>query len=367
MSELGSGIRGSEAVGGVTTGANVGAGVGLIFRDKTGNFINFKSLVAGANITINNNADSVEIVAVSGEVFTWSADHDANVFSLLNAFSVRQSGVDPAKAGFIRIRNGQSINWRNNVPANQDLILSVNSSNELVITGGFSRFNCSVEIIRVPDIEEVNLPILANNGFIRMTNASAGITFSDFDGLGGTFGIRANTANELIAQAKMLMTTIATKAGLNVGALAGDPSALVDGDYWYNSSTNKQRTRQNGVSEDVVGGAGGLSVADIAARESTSQNTTTTLTPAVGEQFVFNQFGESLPAIINTVEWSANAGANFFDPSARIVNLSQMGTTTGTVLDSPIDTHLNNGSRLRWTNPATVGTYIIARIGTIFS
>ena len=113
--------------------------------------------------------------------------------------------------------------------------------------------------------------------------------------------------------------------------------------------------------------AGGLSVSNIAERESTCENITTTLTPSAGQQFVFNQFGESLPLDISIVEWSSDAGSNFFDPGAVMKNNSQMSTTTGTVLDTPIDVHLGSGSRLRWTNPATVGTYIVARIGTIFS
>jgi len=78
MSEIGGqGIKGSEGAGGggeANTGNNVGVGVGLIFRDKTGVILNFKSLIAGANITINNNVDDIEIIGVapSGEVNTSS-------------------------------------------------------------------------------------------------------------------------------------------------------------------------------------------------------------------------------------------------------------------------------------------------------
>jgi len=44
----------------------------------------------------------------------------------------------------------------------------------------------------------------------------------------------------------------ATLAGLNVGAQAGDPSTLVNGDYWYNSTSNKLRSRENAASVDVI-------------------------------------------------------------------------------------------------------------------
>jgi hypothetical protein len=43
------------------TGANVGAGAGQIFRDKTGLTLNFKTIAAGPHMTITNNANDVTI------------------------------------------------------------------------------------------------------------------------------------------------------------------------------------------------------------------------------------------------------------------------------------------------------------------
>jgi len=45
----------------LSTGANVGTGTGQVFRDKTANTINFKTLTPGAGITITNNADDIVI------------------------------------------------------------------------------------------------------------------------------------------------------------------------------------------------------------------------------------------------------------------------------------------------------------------
>lgn len=47
-----------------------------------------------------------------------------------------------------------------------------------------------------------------------------------------------------------------TNAGVNIGLAVGDPSATNNGDLWYNSTTNKFRTKENGVNVDVVGGVG---------------------------------------------------------------------------------------------------------------
>ncbi len=113
---------------------------------------------------------------------------------------------------------------------------------------------------------------------------------------------------------------------------------------------------------------------DLATRTSSSENTTVTITPAVGENFEFTSFVESMPVFqIITVEWSANGGTNFFDPNAAYTfspDPSQVGVRIGAtppqgVDNTPIMIHLNNGSRFRYTTPATIGTYIISNIGLI--
>jgi len=54
----------------------------------------------------------------------------------------------------------------------------------------------------------------------------------------------------------------ATVAGINVGALSGDPSSPVNADIWYDSTANKFRARENGTSKDLIGGAGSNEFAD---------------------------------------------------------------------------------------------------------
>lgn len=55
-----------QAAGETNLGANVGAGTGLVFRDKTGVTLNFKTLIAGTGITIVNGADDITISAAAG-------------------------------------------------------------------------------------------------------------------------------------------------------------------------------------------------------------------------------------------------------------------------------------------------------------
>jgi hypothetical protein len=69
-------LDGSGVVG-TTTGANVGTGTGLVFRDKIGANINLKSIKQGSGITVTNNADDVTIassVALDYKVKNTAAD-----------------------------------------------------------------------------------------------------------------------------------------------------------------------------------------------------------------------------------------------------------------------------------------------------
>jgi hypothetical protein len=52
--------------GGVTNGANVGIGLGQVFKNLVGTILNFKTIKAGANITITNGLDEVTIDASGG-------------------------------------------------------------------------------------------------------------------------------------------------------------------------------------------------------------------------------------------------------------------------------------------------------------
>ena len=92
--------------GEANTGANVGAGTGLVFRDKTGVTLNFKSLIGGTNVTVTNNADDITIDAsgaaspltTKGDLFGYDVA-DARIpvgtdGQFLSANSVQALGVE---------------------------------------------------------------------------------------------------------------------------------------------------------------------------------------------------------------------------------------------------------------------------------
>jgi len=74
--------------GEVNLGANVGSGVGLLFRDKTGVTLNIKRLIQGAGITLTNGADDVTIAAAAGAVL-WEVlgDYEAGIAEASHVFS----------------------------------------------------------------------------------------------------------------------------------------------------------------------------------------------------------------------------------------------------------------------------------------
>lgn len=58
-------------------------------------------------------------------------------------------------------------------------------------------------------------------------------------------------AQSFAAGAKKTFSHSATTAGVNIAPVAGDPSSPADGDVWYNSTLNKLRKRENGVTTDL--------------------------------------------------------------------------------------------------------------------
>jgi hypothetical protein len=76
----------------------------------------------------------------------------------------------------------------------------------------------------------------------------------------------------------------ATSAGINVGQFAGDPSTLINGDIWYNSSSNQTKFYINGsiaVGLFISGGVLDLSVVNIKTDTSTGTQIATATTQKI--------------------------------------------------------------------------------------
>ena len=66
-----------------------------------------------------------------------------------------------------------------------------------------------------------------------------------------------NVANSWSAGVKQTFAPNGTTAGINVGSVAGDPSAPANGDLWYDSTANELTARINGANVALGSGGGG--------------------------------------------------------------------------------------------------------------
>jgi gas vesicle protein len=150
------------------TGANVGVGTGLIFRDKTGNTLNFKSLIQGSHVVITNNANDITLATdatnlntvntivardasgnFSAGIITASLNGNATTATTATNFSGSLSGdvTGTQSATVVSFVGGQSAA---NVAAATVLAnnaTSANTANQIVkrsATGGFSAGAISV-------------------------------------------------------------------------------------------------------------------------------------------------------------------------------------------------------------------------------
>lgn len=144
-----------------------------------------------------------------------------------------------------------------------------------------------------------------------------------------------------------------------------EPGGWLDGDLWSDTTANLLKLNVSGTAEEI----GGLDIANIAVRHSISESITTTIAPASGEHHTFTVWGESMPSNIITMDISANRTNNvtvlirlqqnnsiLYDPAAGETFNGQM-----------LPIRINDASDWDFTTPATVGTYIVQRIGDILS
>ena len=93
-----------------------------------------------------------------------------------------------------------------------------------------------------------NVQSLAANRTVTFPNSS--LTIAGID-----------VANAWADGVKQTFNPDATNAGINVGSVAGDPSAPANGDLWYDSTANELTARINGANVALgSGGGGGITV-----------------------------------------------------------------------------------------------------------
>jgi hypothetical protein len=133
----------------VTTGSNVGTGTGLVFRNKTGATLNFRSLLAGAHVTITNNADDITFITDATSANTpntivardGSGNFSANTITanLLGAASLNVLKAGDAMTGALQLPAGTTLAPSLNFTGSPTTGLSASSDNLSFSTGTLER------------------------------------------------------------------------------------------------------------------------------------------------------------------------------------------------------------------------------------
>jgi len=149
-------------------------------------------------LRVNAGATALEYATIAGEVFTWTANHDAASFALLNAGFVESNATNPATAGVIRLGNAtDAVAWRNAANSNNiDIIVSAGDTFLFRINGSTQLSQSSTTL----DIQNNNLVV--GSGIIQFRTANASIQENATNGLeidvatGESIFLRANNVVE---------------------------------------------------------------------------------------------------------------------------------------------------------------------------
>jgi hypothetical protein len=169
----------------------------------------------------------------------------------------------------------------------------------------------------------------------------------------GTFAsLTVNGAATWLDNVRITFNPGATVAGINVGAVASDPSTLVNGDLWYESTTNALKARVNGATVSV--GSGNALTAN-----PLSQFAATTSAQFAG--VISNETGTGL-VVLNDSPTLVTPNLGF--PS-YLLGTNITGTATGLTAGSSnaLKTATSSVSVLAATSP-TVGQALIATSST---
>lgn len=126
-----------------------------------------------------------------------------------------------------------------------------------------------------------------------------------------------------------------TNAGLNVGALAGDPSTPSNGDLWYDSTANELTARINGANVALgSGGGGGITIGTTTITSGTNTRVLFDNAGVVG-QYAITGTGNVAMSTSPTFTGTLTAGLGAFAGAAR-----SSGTAAYFTVTAPADTGL---------------------------
>lgn len=125
------------------------------------------------------------------------------------------------------------------------------NNNTLLLRNPGNTFSYTIATSAITAARTLTLPLLTANDTVAVLVLAQ--TFTNKTLSTGTV-FSANPS--ISAGIKFTFAPNATNAGVNVGSFAGDPSTLVNADFWYSTTVNGFRGRVNGVTYTIPGNTG---------------------------------------------------------------------------------------------------------------
>jgi hypothetical protein len=185
-------------------GANVGAGTGLIFRDKTGVTLNFKSLIASNHIVITNNTSDITLAtdAINTNSVNTIVARDASGNFSAGTITASLTGA----ASLNVLKAGDTMTGALQLPAGTAAAPSLKFTGST--TTGISAAVANTLSFDTNATERMNI------------SATGGVTINGLN----TVGVVHNSAAGLLSTSLIINADIAAAAAIANTKLAGNPS-----------------------------------------------------------------------------------------------------------------------------------------------
>jgi len=241
-------VQSNPGGGEANTSSNSGTGEGLALA-KVGVDLPFKSLIGDTEIVLTGNANDVTFslaadIARLGTAQTWTAKQTFGPDATNPGINFGGVTANPSAAA------GGDVWFRSDL----NLFLGFDSTTRIFLFNSSSTDVSNKRYTsnnRFNDDQLIILNPLSTNRYTHQAGAIVANRVVNYPVLGGddTF-VFTGFSNVWGDGVKQTFNPDATNAGINVGAVASDPTALANADIW--SSSNLFRGRTGGVTRDFV-------------------------------------------------------------------------------------------------------------------
>ena len=296
------------------TGANVGVGIGLIFRDKTGNTLNFKSLIAGSNVTIANNTSDITLGVSATSANTPNSIVQRNGSGNFSATTITANLVGNASS---------ATNFSGSLAGD---VTGTQSATVVSFVGGQSAANVAASVSATTNATSTNTPntIVKRNG---LGNFSAGTITATLNG---------NATSATNFSGFFAGDVTGTQSATVVSFVGGQTAANVaSGSAAANAATSSNLANKIVLRDSSGNFSAGTITATLNGNATSTTNFSGSLAgDVIGTQgaTVVSTLEDRLASNVATATIAANAATNSKTPASTIVKRNASGNfSAGTI------------------------------------